>query len=67
MISAANGTPTTVGGSFDDWLARELGNFWSEAQVWQESDMQVIAVFISREKSDAVQPFEVGAWKGGLV
>ena len=25
MISAENGMPTTLGGSSDDWLARELG------------------------------------------
>ena len=50
MISAANGMATTAGGSSDNWLARELGNFWSEAQVWQESDTWVIAAFISRAK-----------------
>ena len=36
MTSAANNTPTTPGGSSDNWLVRELGNFWNEAQVWQE-------------------------------
>ena len=38
MISAAYDMPMTSGGSSDDWLPRELGNFWSEAQVWQGSD-----------------------------
>ena len=32
MISAANAKP--MGGFSDDWLERELGNFWREAQVW---------------------------------
>ena len=50
MISAANDTPTTSGGSSDDWLVREVGNFLSEAQVWQESDTRAIAVLISRAK-----------------
>ena len=50
MISAANGMPTTSGGSSDDWLIREVGNFLSEAQVWQESDIRVIAALISRAK-----------------
>ena len=50
MISAANDMPTTSGGSSDDWLAREVGNFLSEAQVSQESDTRVIAALISRAK-----------------
>ena len=50
MISVANDTPTTSGGSSDDWLVREVGNFLSEAQVWQEPDTRSIAAFISREK-----------------
>ena len=50
MTSAANDTPTTSGGSSDDWLVREVGNFLSEAQVWQESDTRAIAALISRAK-----------------
>ena len=50
MISVANETPTTSGGSSDDWLLREVGNFLSEAQVWQESDTRAIAALISRAK-----------------
>ena len=50
MITAANDKPTTSGGSFDDWLAREVRNFLSEAQVWQDSDTRVIAALISRAK-----------------
>ena len=45
MISAANGRP--MGGFSDDWLERELGNFWSEAQVWQDLDTRVIVLIIS--------------------
>ena len=48
MISAANDKPTTSSGSSDDWLVREVGNFLSEAQVWQESDTQAIAALISK-------------------
>ena len=48
MISAANDTP--MDGFSDDWLERELGNFWSEAQVWQDSDIRVMALIISRAK-----------------
>ena len=51
MISAANDTPTTSGGSSNDWLVREVGNFLSEAQVWQESDTRAIAALISRAKN----------------
>ena len=50
MISAANDTPTTSGGSSDDWLVREVGNLLSKAQVWQESDTRAIAALISRAK-----------------
>lgn len=50
MILATNDTPATAGESSDNWLERELGNFWSEVQVWQESDTWVIVVFISRAK-----------------
>ena len=50
MISAANDTPTTSGGSSDGWLIGEVGNFLSVAQVWQESDTQAIAAIISRAK-----------------
>ena len=50
ITSAANDTPTTSGESSDDWLVRVRGNFWSEAQVWQESDTRVMAVLISRAK-----------------
>ena len=50
MISAANDTPATSGGSSDDWLIREVRNFLSEAQVWQESDTRGIAALISRAK-----------------
>ena len=50
MISAANDTPTTSGGSSGDWLAKEVGNFLSEAQVSQESDTRMIAALISRAK-----------------
>ena len=37
MISASNDTLTTLGGSSDDWVVREVGNFLSEAQVWQQA------------------------------
>ena len=50
MISAANDTRTTSGGSPDDWLIREVGNFLSEAQVRQESDTRAIPALISRVK-----------------
>ena len=50
MVSAANGTPTTSGGSSNDWLVREVGNVLSDVQVWQESDTRVIAALISRAK-----------------
>ena len=67
MTSAGNEIPTTSGGSSDDWLTKELGNFCKEAQVWQEVDTRVMALFMSRAKKWPVRPSVVDYRTGGLV
>ena len=51
MTSAAKETPTTSGGSSEDWEINEGRNDRREAQVWQVDVTQEIALFMSKAKN----------------
>jgi len=51
MTSAANETPTTSGGSSEDWETKEGGNDRREVQVWQADVRWEMASFMSKAKN----------------
>ena len=44
-------TPTTSGGSSEDWETKEGGNDRREAQVWQADVTQEMVLFMSKAKN----------------
>ena len=51
MTSAAKETPTTSGGSSEDWEIKEGGNDRTEAQVCQADVTREMASFMSKAKN----------------
>ena len=65
MTSAAKETPTTSGGSSEDWETKEGGNDRREVQVWQADVTREMALSCPKQRTDVEAPFETEGGKDG--